>query len=187
MVYFWPYKNKDSTVEDFKRKIKANDFIKKYAYSIELNDRTNLSFWSSECIGGILTLPIKIYFGGPDSVSAVQTAVGTGLYIGKKWGRRKFVKLPHEKEITVYKSAWSLNALAGINKVDIDEKNSKDGGRTFKGSFTSMSLGLASGFHYKSFTVFIASGFDIPLNNKGNKWTFKGKPWIGIGAGFEIF
>lgn len=178
MVYFWPFTPSDSA---------TSKFLKGHRFSIALEERVNLSFRSSNWHAGLLTLPIKVYAGGADSVSAVQAGVSIGLYIGKKWSKTKYVKLPNEEEWSTYQSAWSLNAVLGLNKLDLDEANTTDGGKHFKGGMASLSAGIAPGFHYKTFTVFVATGFDVPLGSKGKYWAFKGKPWFGVGAGFEIF
>ena len=185
LVYFWPYV--PTTGAGAVEIDQNNTFFKDHLFSIALEDRTTLAFTSSSWHAGAMTLPIKVYIGGPDSVSAVQAGVSAGLYIGKKWSKTKFIKLPNEKEFTTYQSAWSLNALLGLNKLDLDEKNTKDAGKKFKGSIASLSAGISPGFHYKTFTIFTAIGFDFPLSGKGEQWSFKGKPWIGLGAGFEIF
>ncbi|WP_343304383.1 hypothetical protein AAHN97_22655 [Chitinophaga niabensis] len=184
LIYFWPYITSGTPSTEI---VQNNAFFEDHMFSIALEDRTTLSFPSSSLHAGAMTLPIKIYIGGPDSVSAVQAGVSAGLYVGKKWSRTQYIKLPNEKEFTTYQTAYSLNVLLGLNKLDLDEKNTKDAGKKFKGSIASLSAGISPGFHYKSFTLFTAIGFDFPLSSKGEHWAFKGKPWIGLGAGFEIF
>jgi hypothetical protein len=184
MVYFWPYKMNGSSEYS---NDSANLFLKNHVFSIALEDRVSVSFHSSSLQAGALTVPIKAYLGAPDSVSSVQAASSVGIYGGIKWGRTKFVKLPSEKEYTTYQSAVSLNVFAGVNALELKEENTSDKGVKFKGTVTTLSLGVATGWHYKTFTLFLASGFDIPLSKKAANWSLKGKPWIGFGAGFEIF
>lgn len=165
----------------------SNEFFKKMQFSIPLEVRTNLALRSSAFHAGLLTIPIKVYLGAPDSISAVQAAVTAGIYAGKRWGKTKYVKLPNEKEFTTYESSTSLNIFLGINKLDLDDKNTSDDGKKFKGSVSTLSYGITYAWHYKLFTLFIAAGKDEPLTNKAEYWSLKNKLWIGIGAGFDIY
>ena len=182
MVYFWPFANPAMAADI----TAANSFIKNNSFSIKLEDRTNLSFKSSAWHVGVMAIPLKIFLGTPDSVSAVQSSFNAGLYGGRRWGRTKYVKLPNQKEISTYQTSWSANVFAGLGKLDIDDKNTSDKGAKFKGTVASLSYGLMGAYHYKNFSVFISLGGDKPFGDRADKWLLKKKPWIGIGLGFDI-
>lgn len=181
LVYPWPY---NETVT-FKAE---NQFYKDHLFYIDLEDRVNLSFWSTSFHAGALTMPIKAYLGGKDSVSGtVEAGVNAGLYFGFKFGKKKFLKLPNEKEYTESNWAFSTNMILGLNKLEITDANVTDKTSKFRGNTMSLSTGLAAGFHLNKFTVFLAAGIDIPLSSKAKYWGYKGVPWLGFGAGYEIF
>lgn len=186
MIYFWPYKvdekSKDKSITE-----EANKFYKDHSFSIALEDRTVLNFKSTALQAGVLSIPLKMYLGTPDSVSNAQAAISAGAYVGFRFGKTKYVKLPNEKEYTVYQKAWSLNLAGGLNKLDIDDKNTSDKGVKFKGSVPSLSLGIAGGYHFKTFTTFLAVGRDFLLSKRAENWLLKKKLWIGVGIGYDIF
>src|SRR5690554_1982143 len=139
---------------------------------------------------GVMTMPLKIYLDRRNkdfTGSMVTSDVNIGLYVGKKWGSKSFVKLKHEEEYRIYTKAFSLNAILGLSKLDIDNKNSNTSNVTFQGSVPALNTGLGIGLHYRDFAFFTALGYDIPLNKYGTDWNYKGKPWLGIGAGYKIF
>jgi hypothetical protein len=166
----------------------ANNFFAKNEFSIELKPRENLGFKFCRFHAGILTLPLKIYLDSraDENNNNVETAINVGLYAGALFGTKRYLKIPSEKEYRVYEYGWSINAFAGLNKLEINENNSLDVS-SFEGTLVTSSLGANLGWHYKTFTIFGAVGFDIPLGDDGKDWSFKSKPWFGFGAGFDIF
>jgi hypothetical protein len=189
LVYWRPFNDEKSDSLKAKRK---NQFFKNNIFSIALEERTNLSFPYRSLHAGVLTVPIKTWLSrrDDDKGNNIQTSTNAGLYIGYKWGRSKFVKLPNEKEYGKYVTGYSVNLFGGISKLDINEKNSmkEEGGiSNFNGSVAAINTGLAFAYHYKNFAFFIPVGWDIPLSGEAQKWVFKGKPWIGFGTGFDIF
>jgi len=197
LIYFWPFstkkkdclfdKPKELKGDDSVKTADANNFLKNNSFSISLDDRILVRFRTMAFQAGVLTIPIRTFLGAPDSVSSIETTVSVGSYIGIRFGTTKYVKLPNQKDYTTYQIAYSINIFGGLNKLDLDEKNTKDAAKKFKGSIASLSLGIAPAYHFKNFTTFLASGFDIPLSSKGSNWSLKGKPWIGVGFGFDIF
>lgn len=188
LVYFWPFPEDPNGTAAQQADIKtANDFFKDHTFAIELKERDNLALKSSAFHAGPMVLPLKIFLGGPDSVSSVTASANVGLYIGKRYGKTHYVKLPDEKEYTVYETSHSWNLILGLSKLDLDEKNTKDGGKNFKGSIAAFTTGIAYGLHIKNFTVFGGIGLDFPFGKKGKQWSLRNQPWIGFGAGFDIF
>ncbi|AGA78209.1 hypothetical protein [Echinicola vietnamensis] len=182
MVHFYPIEEGEDDAD------KVNRFFENNQFAIQLPPRENLKFSFSRFHAGVLTLPLKVYLGSraPENTGNVSTDANVGLYFGCLFGGKRYVKLPSEEEYRVYEYGWSINGFAGINKLDITETNTLDT-TTFQGSLVSSSLGVNVGWHYKTFSIFTAIGFDVPLSDKAEDWVFKGKPWIGFGAGFEIF
>lgn len=188
LLYFWPWDiGEKATAEQKRKKEEANLFYKDHTFSIEVPDRINLSFKSTAFHAGPMTLPMKVFLGGPDSISKVSTAVSVGFYLGYRSGHTKYVKLPDQKEFASYETSHSWNVVFGLTKLDLDDKNTKDDGKEFKGSIAALTTGLAYGLHIKNFTLLASIGLDHPLSKKGKLWSLKGRPWIGFGAGFDIF
>jgi hypothetical protein len=183
LVYFWPWED-DGTNASLTA---ANTFYKAHTFSIEVEDRVNLSFKSTAFQISPLTLPLKVYLGGPDSISKVSASANIGFCFGKKFGHTKYVKIPDEKEFMTYETSHSWNIVLGINKLDLDDKNTKDDGKKFQGSIAAITTAFAYGIHLKNFSLFTAFGFDHPIGKGGKLWSLKGKPWFGFGGGFDIF
>lgn len=188
LLYFWPFKiNKHADAWETVQTLSANEFLKSNTFFIDVPERINLGFKLTSYQLGTMTLPLKVFIGGPDSVSKVFASANIGLYFGKRFGRRRYVKYPHEKEFTVYEKSHSWSVILGINKLDLDDKNTKDDGKKFQGSIAAISTGFSYGIHVKNFTLFSAVGFDTPLGKRGKLWSLKGRPWFGFGAGFDLF
>ncbi|HEX6983144.1 MAG TPA: hypothetical protein VF181_10320 [Balneolaceae bacterium] len=178
LVYFYPLKGNEQ----------ANKFFKNNDFAIALKPRYNLAIDYSHKQVGIMTLPVKIFLGSraSENVNNISTGVTAGLYAGYFLGWTNYVKLPAEEDYRVYNHGVSFNVFFGINKLELTDVNSLNT-NSFRGSIASSSIGLSVGWHYKLFTLFLASGFDIPLSDQADDWVFKGQPWLGFGAGFEIF
>jgi hypothetical protein len=188
MLYFWPFrKNGNKKMKNTaSENTDVNKFIEDHLFSITMPQRTTLSFHSASWHVGVMTVPLKIYVGSPDSVSAVQSSFNAGLFFGRRWGYTKYVNLPNQKEISTYQTSWSVNIFAGPAKVDLDENNTSDKGKSFKGGVAVLSYGIMAAYHYKNFSVFLSFGDDKPFVDQADTWLLKKKPWLGIGFGFDI-
>ena len=190
LIHPWFYsvpKDTSNLTQKQRQRLEANKFFESNEFYIPVERFVNLGMNKRNRHAGALTLPIKAYLGAPDSISAVQSAVSVGLYYGWSLGNKHHTNRPTEKEIQSYERGYSFNILAGVNKLDLDDKNTSDDGKRFKGSVTSVSYGVSLGVHYKIFSAFLAAGMDSPLSRKAKNWSLKNRPWIGFGAGFEIF
>jgi len=177
-VYFYPF---DST------EVKANEFLKNNSFGIKLPERISLGFGYRRFQAGVLTLPIKIYTSSraENNTNNIVSSANVGLYAGCLFGRKRYLKLPSEEQYRVYEYGFSVNGFFGVSKLDINKDNTLDA-TSFQGSVVSSSLGLNVAYHYKTFSVFLASGYDIPLSDKAKDWHFKNQLWVGFGAGFAI-
>ncbi|MDQ8142781.1 hypothetical protein [Chryseobacterium sp. CFS15] len=166
------------------------NFLSTNHFSIPLEENDNLSFFADSFHLGAMTLPLKIYLTKRDNNVAGGMAEGNtniGIYAGYKFGWRKYVKLKHEKEYRVYNIAFSSNAIVGLGKVTVDDKNSVGNSQIWKVDVPSFNLGIAFGLHYRDFSLLVAYGIDILMSRKGENWNYKDKPWLGIGIGYKIF
>lgn len=163
----------------------TNDFFNTNNVYIKMKDRMNYSFPYKSVQVGVITLPIKWYI--DSKIGNVETSLNAMLNVGYKFGKSKFVKFPNEEKAREYKTGFSVNALAGISKIELSEKNtSSPEGIKVEGNVAAISLGSAFGFHYSDFTLMVALGFDLPTSNR-KEWNFSGIPWLGLGFGYNFF
>ncbi|MCW1960621.1 hypothetical protein [Chryseobacterium viscerum] len=175
MIYPWYFTYSRTT----------NDFFDKNNVYIKMKDRVNYSFPHRSVQVGVITLPIKWYV--DSKIGNVETSLNAMINVGYKFGKSKFVKFPNEEKAREYKTGFSINGLAGLSKIELDEKNtslSKNG--KAEGNVAAISLGGALGYHYNDFTLMLAVGFDLPTSNRKN-WNFNGIPWLGLGFGYNFF
>lgn len=177
MIYPWIFTDESDASK------KRNSFFKENQVYIKMEDRKNYSFCYKSFNLSVITLPIKWYLSS--DLGNVETSLNAMLMGGIKFGKSRFVKFPHEEEARSYKSLWSVNALAGLSKIDIKASNRKEGS-SVEGSVAAFSTGLSIGKHYRDFSFLLASGFDIPTSNSKD-WKFSGIPWLGIGFGYNLF
>lgn len=188
-VDFFPFVKKDTLKSSENKKIdEANYFIENNEFAIELQEGTNLAIPYRRFHAGVLTIPVKIYFKSQSGElkNNVESEINVGFYGGFLFGKKHFLKIPSEKEYRMYERGWSFNGFISFNKQEFDEGNSIENS-TFEGYFATISKGFNLAYHYKSFSSFIALGWDTPLSSFGDEWNYKNKPWVGIGLGFDLF
>lgn len=173
-IYIYPHR--------FKLKDTANDFFDDNEVFIKMKDRTNYSFPYSSLQMGIITIPVKWYV--DSQLGNIETSINAMFNVGYKWGKSHFIKFPHEKDVRQYRSAQSLNFIAGLSKIALNKSNTSKA-NPLEGNIAAVSLGVSYGVHYGDFTFLLASGFDIPTSNRRD-WNFTGKPWIGMGFGLNF-
>ncbi|KFF24045.1 hypothetical protein [Chryseobacterium vrystaatense] len=174
MIYPW-YFNYNS---------KTNKFFDENDVYIKMKDRVNYGFPYRSIQVGLITLPVKWYM--DSKIGNIETSLNAMINVGYKFGNSRFVKLPNEEKPREYKTGFSVNGLAGISKIELDENNtslSQNG--IAKGNVAAISLGGSLGYHYNDFTLMIALGFDLPTSNRKN-WNFNGVPWLGLGIGYNF-
>ena len=166
---------------DGKEKDKANSFFDKNEAYIVMKDRVNYSFPYSSYQLGIVTLPIKWYM--DSKLGNVETSINAMINVGYKWGKSRFVKFPHEEKARTYKSAFSINILAGISKIELNKVNTDN--KIEEANIATISLGASFGIHYGDFTFMPVLGFDLPTAHQKD-WNFNGTPWLGLGIGYNF-
>lgn|GEM_PF-2080094 len=173
-VFIYPFKYTDNK--------NANDFFEKNNVYLELKDNINYSFKYRTWQMGVVTIPVKWYVNS--KLGNIATDINAMISGGHKWGKTHVVKLAHEKETRQYQRTFSVNALAGISKLELDGSNTikKD---SIEGNVAAISTGISFGIHYKDFTFLVASGFDFPTSNR-KSWQFNNIPWIGLGFGYNF-
>ena len=173
-VFIYPFRYTDNET--------ANDFFEKNNVYLELKDNINYSFKYRTWQMGVVTIPVKWYV--KSKLGNISTDVNAMISGGRKWGKTHVVKLAHEKEARQYQRTFSVNALAGISKLELDESNTikKD---SIEGNVAAISAGVSFGIHYQDFTFLLASGFDFPTSNS-KSWQFNSIPWIGLGFGYNF-
>lgn len=168
----------------FKRNDKANTFFEQHDIYITMKDRNNYNFAYDSWQMGLVTLPLKWYMNS--NLGNINTSVNAMLNIGYKWGRSRFVKFPHEKDVRTYKTGYSINVLAGISKLEFNKMNtSKSKTPIEKADVAAISLGAAFGIHYGDFTFIPTMGLDLPTAYRKD-WNFNNIPWLGMGIGYNF-
>lgn len=168
----------------FKKNDKANAFFEQHDIYITMKDRNNYNFAYGSWQMGLVTLPLKWYMNS--NLGNINTSVNAMLNIGYKWGKSRFVKFPHEKDVRTYKTGYSMNVLAGISKLEFNKMNtSKSEMPIEKADVAAISLGAAFGIHYGDFTFIPTVGFDLPTAYRKD-WNFNNIPWLGIGIGYNF-
>ncbi|MGJ1284868.1 hypothetical protein ACR79P_14660 [Sphingobacterium spiritivorum] len=166
----------------YKSNVLANKFFQTNNVYLELEERQNYSFKYRTWQIGVVTIPLKWYV--KSKLGNVTTDVNAMINIGHKFGKTHVVNLPHEEKARQYQRTWSVNFLAGISKLILDESNTL-GNDPIKGNVAAISTGFSFGMHYQDFTFLAASGFDFPTSN-GDNWKFSKIPWIGLGVGYNF-
>jgi hypothetical protein len=135
-------------------------------------------------VTGAITVPIKIRPGG-DKVDSEGNKLRpfdfTGdINIGLSIGLR--IRLDA-------KAKSFLIPSAGINltSVSIDENTIKNGVITSKTNASSLTPFIGLVGEYDNFQIALLTGWDRLSGKTGENWIYQGKPWFGIGLGYNIF
>lgn len=170
----WLFSGKDKDVK--------NKFFNENEVYIKMDDRTNYSFRHRSWSIRVVTLPIKWYMS--NELGNVETDLNAMINIGWNFGKERFVKFPHEKNTRHYKTLQSLNFLAGLSKLEINESN-RINNSMIEGNVAAFSVAGAYGIHFGKFSALFALGFDLPLSNSKD-WKFTDTPFLGIGFGYDF-
>jgi len=135
---------------------------------------------------GVLTIPFKYRFGHKDKniPNDVSTDINGGLYVGRKWGRKRFY---FDKSLNHESAAFTLAVFAGPTKIELTDKNVNNT-TIFKKD--SNELGVSAGFgtmySYRSINIGLFGGFDFPVSTAGQNWFYSNKFWLGFGIGYSL-
>lgn len=172
-----------------KEDLKYDKFIRNHSFFFDLPERSSLDVHYSSWHIGVVTLPVKAYLKSrSDSVkNNVILAANLNVMFGKKWGTKRYYNSPGSREDKVSTKSWSMNAILGITRVELDIYNTTPQIGSIKTNVTNLSYGLAVGYQLDKFGLFLATGIDSPLSSLGKNWNFSNKPWIGLGLGLGFW
>lgn len=152
-----------------------NDNVEKY---VNKNPR-----WSF--VTGAITIPIKIRPGGDkkdtegnllrpfDFTGEVNVGLSIGLRIKMGSNNSKFFLIP----------STGINLTA----ISVDESTVTNGFVTSKTNASSLTPFIGLICEYDSFQIALMTGWDNLSGRTGENWIYQGKPWFGIGLGYNIF
>ncbi|WP_054851067.1 hypothetical protein [Olleya sp. ITB9] len=151
-----------------------SDFTKEFT-----EEDPSLSF-----VTGAITVPIKIRPSGDqidDEGNKTRPFDFTGdINIGVSVGLR--IRLDK-------KGVGFLIPSAGINltSVSIDENTVRNDIITSKTNASSLTPFIGIIGEYDNFQVALITGWDRLSGKTGENWIYQGKPWFGVGLGYNIF
>lgn len=166
-----------------------NNFIRNHIFFFDIPERSSIDIHFNSWHIGVLTLPLKGYLKTrSDSIkNNVILGANLNIMIGKKWGIVRYYNSPGvEKDKTATRS-WSVNAILGVTRVELDNFNTTPAFGTIKTYVTNLSYGVALGYQLNNFGLFLGAGIDSPLSSIGKSWNFSNQPWIGLGLGLGFW
>lgn len=150
------------------------NFTKKY-----VQDNPKFGF-----VTGAITVPIKIRPAGSKKDSngnKLRPSDFTGdINIGLSIGLR--IRLDKSGKGFLIPSA-GLN----LSSVSIDENTVRNGVITTKTNASSLTPFMGIIGEYDKFQIALITGWDRLAGKVGENWIYQGKPWFGVGLGYNIF
>ena len=207
-VNLWPFKRerlKAGKSEKSTIQYQPLDDIKddKTVLFYELKDDQTVKLKFKEWYMSAITIPIKYRFDGTfdgvdDDGNAMErefdeeftSSFNIALFGGHTWGRTNF---QHRKKVGnrtfTYKN--SLGAFLGSSVQQINEKNTDDSSGAPTGeeerSIGLISMGIGFVKSWNKIAIGVFSGIDVGVGDDANSWVHNGRPWIGIGFGYDLF
>lgn len=165
-----------------------NDFIRDHIFYFDIPERSSIDVRFNSWHIGVLTLPLKGYLKTRSDSIRNNVILGTNVNVmfGKKWGVARYYNSPRGKDKMATKS-WSVNAIVGITRVELDNYNTTPAFGSIKTYVTNISYGVALGYQLNKFGLFLGMGIDSPLSSIGKAWNFSNQPWIGLGLGLGFW
>ncbi|WP_027420422.1 hypothetical protein [Crocinitomix catalasitica] len=126
-----------------------------------------------------ITIPLKVQFGN-DNVTKFAAGISLGGFGGHSWGwtkfthRNKIENFERSHEITV----GGLFSFQGI-EIDLGNENTRETVAT--------SIGIGITYSYDKINFGLTGGLDYAHGFGADKWTFQGRPWLGIVFGYSLF
>lgn len=166
-----------------------NDFIRDHIFFFDIPERSSIDVHFNSWHVGVLTLPLKGYLRTRSDSIKNNVILGTNLNVmfGKKWGVVRYYNSPGTEKDKMATKSWSVNAILGITRVELDNYNTTPAFGSIKTHVTNISYGLALGYQLNKFGLFIGAGVDSPLSSIGKAWNFSNQPWIGLGLGLGFW
>lgn len=119
-----------------------------------------------------------------------STSVNVAFFGGYTWGNTKFT---HRKEIgnRTFTSKNTLGVFIGSSALELKAANSDitigqpEGDR--EGTFGTISFGIGYIKSWNKISIGLFGGIDKGVGRVADVWIYDGKPWLGIGIGYDLF
>ena len=119
-----------------------------------------------------------------------STSVNLALFGGWTWGKTKFT---HRKKIgnRTNTKKNTLGLFLGSSSVEVKATNTNitlaqpQGDR--EGTFGTISFGLGYVKSWNKISIGLFTGIDKGVGRVSEAWIYDGKPWLGVGVGYDLF
>lgn len=184
------YKKSDPTELDY---YLVDKYGREDKYVIELPNRRVFSFVATNWDLGAITMPFKVQFGYRKQGIRVQDQIiadyNIGVFGGWSVGREKYrYETGDLKRLYGVKATFGL--MAGIAKQDLDSLSTTTAefplATDEKRSMMVVSFGAGVMFSINDIKLGAFIGTDLGTGASSAKWNFHGRPWFGVGLGYNL-
>lgn len=214
-VNFWPFippkkkgdKNTQELLADATAKNQLNidnESRKELFYKIP-DDHTAIFHFTEYTLTAI-TIPLKYRFqtdrdaldsSDPENITEISveseefsTSVNLALFGGFTWGKTKFT---HRKKIgnRTNTKKNTIGLFLGSSAVELKSTNTNitlaqpQGDR--EGTFGTISFGFGYVKSWNKISIGLLTGIDKGVGRVSEAWIYDGKPWFGVGVGYDLF
>ena len=190
---------------DGKYKLNASNESRKELFYKIPDDHTAI-FHFTEFTLTAITIPLKYRFqtdrdaldaSDAENITEINikseefsTSVNLALFGGWTWGKTKFT---HRKKIgnRTNTKKNTLGLFLGSSAVELKATNTNitlaqpQGDR--EGTFGTISFGLGYVKSWNKISIGLFTGIDKGVGRVSEAWIYDGKPWLGIGVGYDLF
>ncbi|WP_299604183.1 hypothetical protein [uncultured Aquimarina sp.] len=200
-------KNTQELLADATAKNKLNiDNESREELFYKLPDDHTATFHFTEYTITAITIPLKYRFqtdrdaldsSDPENITEISveseefsTSVNIALFGGWTWGKTKFT---HRKKIgnRTNTKKNTIGLFLGSSAVELKSTNTDitltqpQGDR--EGTFGTISFGLGYVKSWNKISIGLFTGIDKGVGRVSEAWIYDGKPWLGIGVGYDLF
>ena len=119
-----------------------------------------------------------------------STSVNVAFFGGYTWGNTKFT---HRKKIgnRIFTTKNTIGLFVGPSAVELKATNTDitlgqpQGDR--EGTFGTVSFGIGYVRSWNKISVGVFGGIDKGVGRVAEAWVYDGKPWLGVGIGYDLF
>lgn len=172
-------KGKKSTIKETKKYFFISDSDYSNATDKYVNNNPKWSF-----VTGAVTIPIKIRPSGDETDidgNKIRPFDFTGeVNVGLSFGLR--IRLnPNGKGFIIPTAGLNLTSIS------VDPSTVKNDILTSKTNASSITPFIGVIGEYDNFQLSLLTGWDRLAGKTGENWVYQGKPWFGLGLGYNIF